>query len=677
MPILIDTNATANNKPSVVGFKGKAFYFRGGVNLPFYTDGENSYTLMHETPTETPAVDVSQLGSMSATAGGFKYATTEINANTADGYNATTGRWNNPHETNLSAISTITGNFTNKKVTVTVDASAKNSDMTHKNIYGTEDGGDIFYWIGVVAVGTTTFEDDNIARTVTNVYGKVTTAVDGTQSYEELHYPCWNHRFVTASKKRIYTAGVKEYSTGTVTTNGTTTIIGDGTSWTRALEGDYFRLDGDSKVYIISDVVSTTEITLSTAYTGANTSGADYKIYGNKTLLAWSALHPLDSDPLWWAFPSDHYYEVEDSDNTPLSGLSIMGGRPITWKEKSYTLWTENGNDHIPTKSTTSIGTNANRAIAQTSYGTSIFISPEGQIYEAVGLIAEYTGIDLRKTRDGIEQSRIQYCDAIFYAQKGWYMLLYTSKDGTKHDRILVYDTRIREYVIFPIYGNCLGLVKSTEDGDTVTKPWFGTEGGFYYKMLTGNNCGGLSGTLEGTADSFGAATLDDSSASFNTTDDGLKDIYVYLFDTSGDFQEKQRISSNTGTQLTVDTNWTSSPQAGWTYEIGSLMSSWESKTFNFDVDNQKTINDFLIGYAKASSTTNVRVELFYSQTADMDDDTKTDYVTFDLSTESYYRPLKCKNNQFRYFKFRFWTHGTNNPATISSLSYNVERKTF
>jgi len=60
-----------------------------------------------------------------------------------------------------------------------------------------------------------------------------------------------------------------------------------------------------------------------------------------------------------------------------------------------------------------------------------------------------------------------------------------------------------------------------------------------------------------------------------------------------------------------------------------------------------------------------------------MDDDTYSDYVTFDTSKEFYFTALKVRDNRFRYFKFRFVFHGTNNPVTISSLSFDVKGKTY
>lgn len=670
--ILIRTESDVNNYPDVQVFGDFAFYMNGGLALPYYADASSKYTWMHETPTETPTEDHSGAGAMTAAAGGFKYAITEINANTAKGYNSTLGKYIECHETNLSSESTITGNFTSKEVVLTIAATAKNSDATHKNIYGTLDGGDIYYWLGVVAVGTTSFTDNNITRVTSLVYGDVITAVDGTSSYDELNYPAWNHKLITASNKRIFTAGIIQYTTGTVTTDGTTTVMGSGTAWTRAMESTFFRIG--TKKYVIDDVVSTTEITLSTAYTGANASGQSYEIFGNKEILAWSALNPIDSHPMWWAFPLDHFYEVKDSDKTGLTALSMMGDKPVSWKERSYTLWTENGNDMIPVKSSTAVGTNALRGVAETSNGTNIFITPQGLIYEATGYIPRFLGIDLSKTVDGIEQQRIQYCQAGWDALRQWFMLFYSKDGATEHDRLLIYDDNIKEYVTWQIEGNCIGFIESTEDGDKVTKPWFGSVGGFYYKMLTGNNFGGASQTLSGTITSVGASTLTDTSAIFYTTDDGLKDIYVSLYDTNGDFQEKQKISSNNATVLTVDTAWTTSPQAGWTYEVGSIYSFWESKVFDFDTDIQKRINDILIGYKKAAASTTLRVEFYYSQDADMVGNSYDAKVEFDLSRAAYYKPLRLPNNQWRFMKFRVVEHGTNHPMDFYSISYNIKK---
>jgi len=70
------------------------------------------------------------------------------------------------------------------------------------------------------------------------------------------------------------------YDTGTVTvTQDSTTVTGDGTTFTEAMIGRLFIVDDDDNWYEISAFVSATEITLASSYTGSTTVGASYNIY--------------------------------------------------------------------------------------------------------------------------------------------------------------------------------------------------------------------------------------------------------------------------------------------------------------------------------------------------------------------------------------------------------------
>jgi len=213
--------------------------------------------------------------------------------------------------------------------------------------------------------------------------------------------------------------------------------------------------------------------------------------------------------------------------------------------------------------------------------------------------------------------------------------------------------------------------METSETDQTVFKPWMGSTGGFVYKMLTGNNLGASSGTLTGTITGAGAAYIDDSLATFDVGGDGAKDVYVSLYDTDDNFQEEQKISSNTGIRLTVDTNWTSSPQVGWTYEIGSIKFYWKSKVFDFDSDNSKTLNNVLINFTKVATTRNVKIKLYVSEDPDMPS-TPDQTITFDLS-QDYYEPLNFYDNRGRYFQYEISGHGTNDPVTINNLVITLD----
>ena len=75
-----------------------------------------------------------------------------------------------------------------------------------------------------------------------------------------------------------------DYTTGTVTTDGTATVVGSGTTWTKLNVGWKFKItpsttaatDGDGFWYEIASITNDTTIVLTRAYAGANVTGAAY-----------------------------------------------------------------------------------------------------------------------------------------------------------------------------------------------------------------------------------------------------------------------------------------------------------------------------------------------------------------------------------------------------------------
>ena len=92
------------------------------------------------------------------------------------------------------------------------------------------------------------------------------------------------------------------YSTGTVSiTSGSASVTGTTTTWTSAMDGMRFQVDGDSEVYTVREFISTTSLTLDRPYAGTTVSGGTYKINPVGTPL-------LTFNPM----PKDYYtYKVE------------------------------------------------------------------------------------------------------------------------------------------------------------------------------------------------------------------------------------------------------------------------------------------------------------------------------------------------------------------------------
>ena len=666
MATSIIAGLTADKKPSLQNFRNFA-YFTDGFNMPYYFNEYEGDEWYHRTPVEVPTETHAGAGAMTAVAGGFIYAITEANFNSSDGIHQC-------HQTNLSGQSVITGNFAAKDVIVTVAAAALNTMATHKMIYGTEDGGSIFYYLGAVAVGTTTFTDNNITRDSNLALGKLTTNSDGTVTQTLLNYPMRMHKFLTASKSRIFASGAGILDTGTVTVvNGDATVAGAATAWPKSIVGAYFQKDGDSRKYLIASWTSATSIELSETYGGTGTAGSDYTIREDSNIVRYSTKHPITGISLPWSFPADHYSRILRSDDSEIRGMGILGESPVVFKEYSHYLLTEYNDDMIIEESQTKVGTKSHWSIARTSdNGNLIFCTPEGLIYETNGNSATYLGIDLKDTDDGINRTRVDTVHGVWVDTKQWYMLAYSAEGSTRHDRVLVYDYELKQWGIWAIDINCMAMIIEEVGGQDERRPWFGSVGGFVYKMLADDcNFGsGTAGTLSGTATGFGAATLTDTTAAFYTTGDGQTDVYVQLYDTDGVFQEQQKVASNNATIITVDTNWTSTPVAGWTYTVGGIICFWKSKVFDFGLQSSKTIIDALINFTKTAVSRNVYVRCYYSEDPEMPA-ASTYTLTFDLSN-NYYTPLNLPVNRQRYFQYELYWYGVNAPVAINSIEFNV-----
>lgn len=161
------------------------------------------------------------------------------------------------------------------------------------------------------------------------------------QQYES-NYPIWFHIYngniefwpipstagytITYRYRRLTTdLNLASYSTGTVSTAGTTTVTGSGTSWNASLIGQYFLVvptataatSGDGFAYKVTAVASTTSLTLQKAYAGSNLSGAVYSI-GQAPALP----EAFQDMPAYKA--AQNYYLTRNPDNTRFQNFETM-----------------------------------------------------------------------------------------------------------------------------------------------------------------------------------------------------------------------------------------------------------------------------------------------------------------------------------------------------------------
>ena len=123
-------------------------------------------------------------------------------------------------------------------------------------------------------------------------------------------------------KSRVIDLSVADYTTGTITTatNGTTAIVGNGTTWTPQMVGRYIRITyldtantGDGLWYEISAVPSATTMTLTRIYGGTSiAAGTAGFTIGQMPLL------PEAYQDLPWIYAAGFYWEKEADARGPV-----------------------------------------------------------------------------------------------------------------------------------------------------------------------------------------------------------------------------------------------------------------------------------------------------------------------------------------------------------------------
>lgn len=131
---------------------------------------------------------------------------------------------------------------------------------------------------------------------------------------------------------------------------------------------------------------------------------------------------------------------------------------------------------------------------------------------------------------------------------------------------------------------------------------------GFWYNNWTGYENGIHSGTVTGLATSSGNTTLTDSGATFNTTGAGLTGLWVFLDNENGEWRQ---IASNTATQITVTSAWTTNPGVADSYYIAYIIPDFQSKQYSFGAVPMKTnLNNVYVIHGKSDATQTLNLDL-------------------------------------------------------------------
>ena len=192
---------------------------------------------------------------------------------------------------------------------------------------------------------------------------------------------------------------------------------------------------------------------------------------------------------------------------------------------------------------------------------------------------------------------------------------------------------------------------------------------GFFYNNWTGYENGIQSGTVTGNPTSSASTTLTDSGATFNTTGDGLKGLWVYI---SKDAGEWRQITSNTSTAITVSSAWTVNPVVADTYYIAYIIPDFQTKQYSFGQVPEKTnVNFIYVIHGKSDTSQSLEMDLLsYVDKSTTAENAKT----FDLTT-NYVDKIGTKGFGFWHdWEMKTYIYNTSNTINppLNVLEYGL-----
>lgn len=189
-------------------------------------------------------------------------------------------------------------------------------------------------------------------------------------------------------------------------------------------------------------------------------------------------------------------------------------------------------------------------------------------------------------TWDTLDRDRLWYSSCAYEPELDVLLVSITSTSGgTRNDKVLALDcSTIRErmprWSEWPIYADTLHV--NTGLPPSVRKTYVAIGRGVVCEMFQdGMHDAAGSGTKRGTVTGAGSDYIEDSTASFQTTGDGLVAAWVRITEGTGAGQVRE-IKTNTATKLTVYTTWATQPDTTSKYQIGAIQAKLDAGEWDF-----------------------------------------------------------------------------------------------
>lgn len=417
------------------------------------------------------------------------------------------------------------------------------------------------------------------------------------------NYKCYAAQY----KDRIYAAGEVTYDEGHVeVTNGDATVVGVDTHFTDAMVDRKFTVDGEDVEYQVSSVTSTTELELTTTYSGTTDTLASYAIQpasSERLLVYYTYVGSDGAEPESW--PSNYSIEIP-APGGDITGLMPMGPYLYVLKETAIyyiTVETDPAVDGGRFPAIETRGCENNRCWC---YGTggAYLLDREGVYF--------FTGGPPRPVSDQIQNLFRQ----INWSASKWFSAVYDNEHEVARffvalggsylpNRALCYCTRSRRWWI---EDHAIGVGGATQVH--INDRLRTVISGQYDQHLVLNegtrdqDTDDSGGTFRGTVTASTLTSFTDANATFGSD---LVGRNVVMVDGTGKTQIRRISAVNTSTRK-VDVNppflvqpvsiSSATPDApATTYQIGGAKWVWRGRAFRLTQRESETSREYQLTY--------------------------------------------------------------------------------
>ena len=408
-------------------------------------------------------------------------------------------------------------------------------------------------------------------------------------------------RYLAPFKERIVGFGERVLS-GTTNVAGSTNLVNISTTGIKLRQllnsshvDKFIEFAGDSQRYRITAVNSPECVTISPAAPASLVLGTAFRIYSRDAVsVSWSQR----GLPQQWNTTNKATFAVAESDSG--SGLMPHQGRVLCFMKRHVGTfnWDE---DPAQDGSLAMLvaGRGALESCVATAQGTIFALDTVGIYRYTGGASVEDIDAPIRPLIEGragetlyVDWSKADRFWAMADERHGMvhFFVVTNSSVSGYPEHSLTFDYLVNSWYILkwnqPL--TCGGTVLMNDGRIAPLVAMGGTDSGtnaYFWEFWSGN-CDAINDpthTYRGTATSVGASTLTDTGATFTIANLGLAGATVEIYSGTGSGQ-KRTITSNTGTQLTVNAAWSPVLDTTSKYVIGPIDVVWKSGWLTFDL---------------------------------------------------------------------------------------------